>query len=736
MLQALSALLGAGMTIAACYAAGAMLMDRLGLRLRRLERLALGFTLGAACLHLAVFLILTAQIAYWPVFAALEITLIGSAIALGAWKLGPEAEPPVSQNLKRLCIVLFGSFSVVYFFHAWAPEISPDGSGYHLGYVAAYVRAHGFERVTTDMYAALSEGMEMLFVPAFAIGQHSAAALVHLAFTAATALLLFEYGRRLGKPWVGATAAILVYASPVVGIDGSSAYTDLGVAAVVFSAFYWLDLWEAKPTQTVLVIPAGLLAGYAYAIKYTAFLVLIFALGLVLVKGRKLRPALTLVLFSSLMVAPWMIKNWIIFHNPIAPFGDSLFRNPYFHPMFEKTYGIAMRWYDVLDKRTLPLEVILRGGKTQGLLGIIFFLSPLALLALRFRPGRRLLLLGLLLGLPYYFNFGTRFLIPALPFVSMAMALALANWPAALAAMMIVHAAASWPSEITRYSDPYVWRLEGFPVLEALRMVPQDKFLRDQSQAYEDARLVEKIVPKGERILGTEGVAYAYCNRQFLIDYQGALNQTLIDTMDVAWIDDFQPNVLQSFKFPERKARRFRILQTAPPETEMTQWSVHEMRFFYQGKELPRQADWRLRAWPNPWEVQLAFDNSLATRWRTWETVAPGDYLDVDFNREETVDEIRLDTSLDCASVKLQAEAMDAGRAWALLKKDPQVSVVDHKNYSLRMAATYEMKARGLHYLIIGNDFYGAADYEDDPKAWGLTLVAVGARCRIYKVAE
>lgn len=736
MLQALSALLGAGLTVAACFAAGALLIDRLGLRLRRLERLALGFTLGAACLHLAVFLILTAQLAYWPLFAALELSLIGSAAALGSWSLGQEQEEPVRQNLKRLCTILFGAFSIVYFFHAWAPEISPDGSGYHLGYVNEYLRAHGFERITTDMYAALSEGMEMVFLPAFAVGQHSAAALVHLAFTAATALLLFEYGRRLGKPWVGAAAALLVYASPVVGIDGSSAYTDLGVAAVAFSAFYWLELWNAKRQHLALLIPAGLMAGYAYAIKYTAGLVVVFAVGLVALRARRLRPVLTLILFSSLMIAPWVIKNWIVFQNPFAPFADTVFRNPYFHPMFEKQYGLAMRWYDVQDKRTLPLEVILRGGKTQGLLGLVFLLSPLALLALRFREGRRLLLLGLLLGLPYYFNFGTRFLIPALPFVSMAMALAVGSWPVALGALMIVHALASWPSQITRYSDPYAWRLEEISALEALRMVPQDKFLRDHSRAYQDARLVEAVVPKGERLLGTSGVAYAYCNRQFLIDYQAALNQTLIDTLNVAWVEDYRPTVLESFQFPERRARRFRILQTAPAVNEWVQWSVDEMRFFHQGKELPRQADWRLRAWPNPWDVQLAFDNSLATRWRTWETVAPGDYLDVDFNKEETIDEIRLQTSLDSTSVKLQAQAMDAAGAWVSLNRDPVAAVADLSHYSLRMAATYEMKARGLHYLIIGNDYSGAADFEDDPKAWGLALVASGADVRIYKVTQ
>ena len=136
---------------------------------------------------------------------------------------------------------MFGAFTLQYFFHAWAPEISPDGSGYHLGYVSEYLRMHGFERITTDMYAAFSQGTEMLFVPAFAIGQNSAAALVHLTFAAALAMLLFAYGLRLGKPWVGAAAAFLVYASPVVGIDASSAYNDLAVAAVVFSTFYWLE---------------------------------------------------------------------------------------------------------------------------------------------------------------------------------------------------------------------------------------------------------------------------------------------------------------------------------------------------------------------------------------------------------------------------------------------------------------------------------------------------------------
>lgn len=739
MLQSVSALVGAGMTVAACYAAGAILIDRLGLSLRRYERLPLAFTLGGACLHLIVFLILTLQIAYWPVFVALLVSVIATAVATRSWKLQGEAGEPLGQNLKRICIVLFGAFFVQYFFHAWAPEISPDGSGYHLGFVAAYTRAHGFERITTNMYAVLGQGMEMLFMPAFAIGEHSAAALVHLAFTAALALAMLAYGRRIGKPWVGAAAAFLAFASPVVGIDGSSAYNDLGVAAVAFSAFYWLEIWRDRwdaKRDCVALIPVGLLAGYGYAIKYTAFAMVLFALGIVLLKARRIRPLATVFLFSSLMIAPWMLKDWIVVENPVAPFANTIFRNPYFHPIAEMDYGEAMRDYGVKDKRTLPLEVTVRGGYTQGLLGVVFLLTPIALLALRFPAGRRLLIAGLLMGLPFYANIGTRFLIPPLPFVSMAMAMAVGSWPIALGAVMLFHAFLSWPSEIPHYSNQYAWKLDKVPVLAALRLVPQDQFLRAHSRDYSAARMVEEVVPKGERILATNGVAYAYCNRDFLVSYEGALNQTLNDFLNVGWVLDYQPTVIESFKFPEHVARRFRIFQTGSVDFKEIQWGVHEMHFYHQGVEIPRQDEWRLRAWPNPWDVQYAFDNSLSTRWRTWETVKPGDYIDVDFGKDQAVDEIRLDTAADCTASKLQVEAMDGSGKWVLLSKDPTYTASDHSKYSLRLAATYEMKEHGLHYLAIGDDFSGASDFQDDPAAWGLTLVKSDYGLAIYKVTQ
>jgi hypothetical protein len=223
-MKAFAALVGAGYTVGACYALGAVIAARLGTRLRREEKFPLAFVLGAAVLHLALFAIMTLKVAYTPVLLLLLTACVVAALITGNWRLPPQ-EPPHGDSFSRRIRYLFGAiaiaFTVLYFFNAWAPEISPDGSGYHLTLVALYLRAHGFRPVLTNVLSTFSGGVDILFLPAFAIGKHSAAALVHFAFLIALALEVWAYGRRIGHFLAGAAAALLVYASPVVGIDQS-----------------------------------------------------------------------------------------------------------------------------------------------------------------------------------------------------------------------------------------------------------------------------------------------------------------------------------------------------------------------------------------------------------------------------------------------------------------------------------------------------------------------------------
>ena len=175
---------------------------------------------------------------------------------------------------------------MLYLANAMAPEVSPDGAGYHLGLVARYLREHGFVRITDNLYAAMPAGVEMLFLFAFAFGKHSAAAMVHFAFLLALVWQVFSYGRRRGFPVAGASAALLIFASPVVGIDGTSAYNDVAVAAIAFTLFHLLQIWDEERNPRLLAA-IGLVAGFAFAAKYTAWPAVLYAVGFVALKNRK-----------------------------------------------------------------------------------------------------------------------------------------------------------------------------------------------------------------------------------------------------------------------------------------------------------------------------------------------------------------------------------------------------------------------------------------------------------------
>jgi hypothetical protein len=734
MKQAFAALLGATLTCAACYACGTLLINRLEIKLRRPERLPLAFVLGAACLHLVVFAILALHLAYWPVLVALLVGIIGAAVRTGSWRPIGDPTDSLPKTLQLFCVLSFGLFTILYFFHALAPEASPDGSSYHLAFVTQTLRAKGFERIITNMYFALSAGIETLFVPAFAIGKHSAGALVHFTFLVVLALSMLAYGRRLGKPWTGAVAAFLAYASPVVGIDGSSAYVDAATAAVVFCVFFWLEVWDEQRDDKNL-IPIGLLIGFSFAAKYTAVVIALYAVGFVVWRARNLRPIIGLCAWASLMALPWLLKNWIIFQNPVAPFANQMFPNPYFHVSAIEDWATYLRTYDLPSLSGLPLEVTVRGAKTQGLIGPVFLAMPIALLSLRFRAGRRVLVAGLMMLAPYFANIGTRFLIPALPFLGFALALAPGEAPGLLITLMLFHAATSWPAVMQHYAAPGAWRLDRVLFKAALRIVPEDRYLHEVLPTYGMAKMIDTYVPNGERVLALNDVAQAYETRQVLVDYEAAYNNVLADILDTGWVASYQPRVLEQYRLAEHRVRRLRVEQRSRARPQ-EQWSVQELRFFRDGAELPRLPEWRLTAWPNPWGVQLAFDNSPATRWKTWERAAPGDYLQVDFGREQELDEVRIERSYDYIGLQIEVKMFDeVSRRWITIADQPQVSEVK-PDPNIRRYATRELEARGVRYVLIPDSFPGAFDFRADPEGWGLVFVTAGYGTQLYRVAH
>jgi hypothetical protein len=426
-------------------------------------------------------------------------------------------------------VVIFAAFLACYFCNALAPEISPDGSSYHLGNVARYWRHQGFDWDYHSIYSSLSQGMEMLFLVAFSIGRHPAAAMVHMAFQSALPLLVLCYGRRFGFSQVGAFAGLLTYACPVVGITGISAYNDLTVATLIFAGFYLLEVNLEKNSGKVMFV-IGLLSGQTFATKYPGGLTLPLAAGLT--RGRRV---LSLCLGAAVTAVPWLVRNWVWLGNPTAPFLNSWFPNAFWTAAAEHQYLAGLSYYPAFQSYwDFFLQLTVLGGLVPGMIGPAFLLLPLSLLALRHPRGPRLLLAAAVYSIPAFLNTEIRFLIPALPFFALALGLALENSWGALPAVALLQAVLCWPAVMDTYCDRNAWRVRGFQLRAALRLEPESEYIGSHVGDYALKAAIERAVPEQGRLFSFAGRAAAYIDRDIVVGYESSQGMRIDETLQKA----------------------------------------------------------------------------------------------------------------------------------------------------------------------------------------------------------
>ena len=73
------------------------------------------------------------------------------------------------------------------------------------------------------------------------------------------------------------------------------------------------------------------------------------------------KPLLVVAASAAVMIAPWMVKNTVLLRNPVSPFLNRVFPNPYVHISFEKDYAYHMRHYGLKSDAQIPLEVTVKG---------------------------------------------------------------------------------------------------------------------------------------------------------------------------------------------------------------------------------------------------------------------------------------------------------------------------------------------------------------------------------------
>lgn len=672
---------------------------------------------GAPLLSLAVFFCL--------LFGFVSpLTLVLLCAAAGATGL-PGLGRPAFSRPPWLALV-FLPFVVLYAVNALAPPTQPDAVTYHLGLVAEWLRLHGFAP-RIGFYEMLPLGLETLFAPAVAVGGYPAAAVFHALLLAATVPLLMRAGTLLGLGRESAAGAAALYAlAPVVGISGTTAYNDAAGVYFCVAVFTLLvEDWH-EPSDRLLAM-AGLAAGFCLAIKITGLLVVAGALGW-LAWRRRWRGAALLLAAALVSILPWTLRDLRLTGNPIAPLGNHLFPNDYFHAALEDSLGTFLRDYGV-TWREVPWQLTVDGLKLQGLFGPVFLLLPLALLALRKPAGRAVLAVAALLVLPWTQNLGARFLMPALPFFALAFALALPR--GALAVLVILHAISAWPTVTQRYAATWGWRLKEIPFDAAFGPGTHQAYLTEHLSEYPFLQKAAARLKPNEPILDLYALPYAYLNTV----PAGPLPSASVDNMTdlLAGNSTRLPELLypQHAAWPLEFVRAVRLRLEEPIPAV---WSISEVTLERNGRPVPISRHWFLNAAPVPGDAWLAVDGNVATRWQSWVRSGKGMYWELRFDRPIPLDGLRarMINISHPAQVAIEIQRLD--RSW---RRVPGAVGEPEANF-YRAATTRFVKQQGYSYIAVriggpGQGPVGAsmAAFAD---AWGVDLVARDGDLGLFRI--
>ena len=740
-MTALRILFGAAFVWFFCLAAGQLFFRMIRLMLRRTESIFLGFLTGAALVSTLMFFLASGRLVYTKLLVILGIAVIGAWVwfcrpALHRRDPDEEPLPPLWRAAFWLPLIVYGCLYVI---TAMAPEVSADGAVYHLGLISRYYDYRGFMPIPNNMFAGFPQGIEMLFWIGFAFGRHSAAAMVHLLFLLAMPFGLLSFGRRIGQPKAGVIAAILFCLAPTVGKDATIAYIDTGAAVVCFGAVYLLWLWANENLRAAL-IPAGLLAGYCYACKMTAGLAIPFALVFVLVHERKrgatwlraLGTAAVTALLAGAIVVPWMVKDIVQFHDPIFPAGNHLFPNPFLYPMTEDQLHAVLKHLGNIPYSGLPFEMLV-GGRVAGIIGPVFALAPLALLSLRTNAGRLCLAAFAVFALPIFTDSDTRFLLPALPFLALAIGMGVMSIPRAGAALGIAaiafHTYTAWPGIVQTYIPGFQWRIDLNDIRVPLRIIPEKDWLSEHWHEYDAGLMLDRYVPPGDKVFSPHMGQLAYHHRDLVGTFDSALAVHAFHLYLTAFVDIWGNGWHRDIRFTPVTTRRIRLQSAAAMENELR---IYELRFFDGDTEIARRPDWRLTASRNPWEVPQAFDNDKLSWWTSAQNVDPQTWIEVDFPQPVRIDRLGVDQIEDQRWMQLYP-SVDVNGQWVRLQTQ-ETTVLTPRRPDIRMAVRDEWKAAGIKWLLILDGAYGADDLRTKSPYWGITQIAEAHGFRLWKL--
>ena len=450
LLQASALLLGValavGLLAVTAFVLGRLLIGNLELPA---ERWAVPMALGLALLaHLGFFLGLAGLLRPAPVLGLVAVIHLAGIVWRGVWRAGSPLRRP-SRRATGLVVLALFPFVLL----ALYPPTAFDATMYHLPYAKGFVESGGIPFLRDLRFPVFPQANEMLFALVMLFAPDVAAHGVQWLLTMLTAALVWAWGRDAFAergPAAAWLAAAIFLGSPLVAYLAGTGYIEAGLTLFATAAFYSLRRWRLSGERCWLAL-AAVFAATAADVKYIG-LFFVGVIGLAVLFGRlpgrsprgRLAAVALFTLVGCAVLAPWYGRIYAWTGNPFFPFFPQVFGGGPWAPLRFRSFLVhpngevaapAVPFLEVLASRLralvrLPWDVAFARARYNGeppVSPLFVAALPLALLA-AVQDGRQRRLVGLAalyafvcLGLPP----DSRYLVPALPLVSLAAAGAL-----------------------------------------------------------------------------------------------------------------------------------------------------------------------------------------------------------------------------------------------------------------------------------------------------------------------
>ena len=327
----MNAMLGVLLTLLVCLGAaglGRVILFRGDRSLDPAAAWAVSALLGLGGLGLVTLGIglLPGGLSGWGIYVIAVLTLVGVAIFVG------ESEKPLlrlPQNLGilgPLTIAIAALFALV---SVLAPSDASDWDtlAYHLAVPKLWTQVGKIEYLPFLHHSNFPFTVDLLYVWGLRWGGEAGAKAFQLGYLLIGATLVFGLARQRYGGTAGWWAAAAFATVPVVLWESGSAYIDVAHGLYAGGGILLAALAAAYSEQRRLIVPAGLLLGFAAGSKYTG-LQTIAAVGLVLViagfvrrePANGVRQGIVAAGLALLIAAPWLVKNVVLTQNPVYPF--------------------------------------------------------------------------------------------------------------------------------------------------------------------------------------------------------------------------------------------------------------------------------------------------------------------------------------------------------------------------------------------------------------------------------